>query len=140
MMFPMMVSEADAWNIARAKEYSASDFQITFLEKRTDMKTVSLSEIKLITKPYMSFCPNYTGIETGVLTHTFLSHLNLFNYLCICLFVQNMEAGFSEMRNELQSRDALWGRIQLECQQMHTELQKIREYKDMQEMYVEDNI
>ncbi|XP_010007664.1 PREDICTED: deuterosome protein 1, partial [Nestor notabilis] len=53
---------------------------------------------------------------------------------------QNMEAGFSEMRNELQSRDALWRRIQLECQQMHTELQKIRDYKDMQEIYVEDNI
>ncbi|XP_030332221.1 deuterosome assembly protein 1 [Strigops habroptila] len=48
---------------------------------------------------------------------------------------QNMEAGFSEMRNELQSRDALWRRIQLECQQMHTELQKIRQYKDMQEMH-----
>ncbi|KAM4681986.1 deuterosome assembly protein 1 [Amazona ochrocephala] len=48
---------------------------------------------------------------------------------------QNMEAGFSEMRNELQSRDALWRRIQLECQQMHAELQKIRDYKDMQEMH-----
>ncbi|NXD68309.1 DEUP1 protein, partial [Eolophus roseicapillus] len=46
-----------------------------------------------------------------------------------------MEAGFSEMRNELQSRDALWRRIQLECQQMHTELQKIREYKDMKEVH-----
>ncbi|XP_074937246.1 deuterosome assembly protein 1 [Phalacrocorax aristotelis] len=47
---------------------------------------------------------------------------------------QNMEAGFSEMRNELQSRDALWRRIQLECQQLHTELLKIRDYKDMQEI------
>ncbi|KAM6317154.1 deuterosome assembly protein 1 [Aegotheles albertisi] len=46
---------------------------------------------------------------------------------------QNMEAGFSKLRNELQSRDALWRRIQLECQQLHTELLKIREYKDMQE-------
>ncbi|KFQ64396.1 Coiled-coil domain-containing protein 67, partial [Phaethon lepturus] len=45
---------------------------------------------------------------------------------------QNMEADFSEMRNELQSRDALWGRIQLECQQLHTELLKTRRYKDMQ--------
>ncbi|NXE26100.1 DEUP1 protein, partial [Ardeotis kori] len=44
-----------------------------------------------------------------------------------------MEANFSEMRNELQSRDALWRRIQLECQQLHTELLNIREYKDMQE-------
>ncbi|KAM9263239.1 deuterosome assembly protein 1 [Cariama cristata] len=49
---------------------------------------------------------------------------------------QNMEAGFSEMRNELQSRDALWRRIQLECQQLHTELLKIREYKDMQEIQI----
>uniref|UniRef100_A0A672TQU0 CEP63/Deup1 CEP152 binding coiled coil domain-containing protein n=1 Tax=Strigops habroptila TaxID=2489341 RepID=A0A672TQU0_STRHB len=49
-------------------------------------------------------------------------------------------AGFSEMRNELQSRDALWRRIQLECQQMHTELQKIRQYKDMQEMYLKELI
>uniref|UniRef100_A0A8C6N7U0 CEP63/Deup1 CEP152 binding coiled coil domain-containing protein n=1 Tax=Melopsittacus undulatus TaxID=13146 RepID=A0A8C6N7U0_MELUD len=40
-----------------------------------------------------------------------------------------MEAGFSEMRNELQSRDALWRKIQLECQQMHTELQKTREHQ-----------
>ncbi|NWS53818.1 DEUP1 protein, partial [Chunga burmeisteri] len=47
-----------------------------------------------------------------------------------------MEAGFSEMRNELQSRDALWRRIQLECQQLHTELLKIREYKDMQEIQI----
>ncbi|XP_054245539.1 deuterosome assembly protein 1 [Indicator indicator] len=47
---------------------------------------------------------------------------------------QNIEAGFSEMRNELQSRDALWRRIQLECQQLHTELLKIREYKDAQEI------
>nr|XP_009930872.1 PREDICTED: deuterosome protein 1 [Opisthocomus hoazin] len=49
---------------------------------------------------------------------------------------QNMEAGFSEMRNELQSRDALWRRIQLECQQLHAELLKIREYKDMQEIQI----
>lgn len=26
MMFPVIVSEIDNWNIARAKEYSASDF------------------------------------------------------------------------------------------------------------------
>ncbi|NWX06312.1 DEUP1 protein, partial [Caloenas nicobarica] len=44
-----------------------------------------------------------------------------------------MEVAFSEMRNELQSRDALWRKIQLECQQLHAELLKIREYKDMQE-------
>ncbi|KAM6144823.1 deuterosome assembly protein 1 [Phoenicopterus ruber ruber] len=49
---------------------------------------------------------------------------------------QNMEAGFSEMRNELQSWDALWRRIQLECQQLHAELLKIREYKDMQEFQI----
>ncbi|NXI65356.1 DEUP1 protein, partial [Anseranas semipalmata] len=47
-----------------------------------------------------------------------------------------MEASFSEMRKELQSRDALWRRIQLECQQLHTELLKIREYKDMQEIQI----
>ncbi|NXO47771.1 DEUP1 protein, partial [Aramus guarauna] len=47
-----------------------------------------------------------------------------------------MEASFSEMRNELQSRDALWRRIQLECKQLHTELLKIREYKDMQEIQI----
>ncbi|XP_067145782.1 deuterosome assembly protein 1 [Apteryx mantelli] len=49
---------------------------------------------------------------------------------------QNMEAGFSEMRNELQSRDALWKGIQLECQQLHTELLKIRQHKDMQEIQI----
>ncbi|KFW62893.1 Coiled-coil domain-containing protein 67, partial [Pygoscelis adeliae] len=49
---------------------------------------------------------------------------------------QNMEAGFSEMRNELQSWDALWRRIQLECQQLHAELLKISEYKDMQEIQI----
>ncbi|XP_053940521.1 deuterosome assembly protein 1 [Cuculus canorus] len=49
---------------------------------------------------------------------------------------QSMEAGFSEIRNELQSRDALWRRIQLECQQLHMELSKIREYKDMQEIQI----
>ncbi|KFU83560.1 Coiled-coil domain-containing protein 67, partial [Chaetura pelagica] len=49
---------------------------------------------------------------------------------------QNMEAGLSEMRNELQSRDALWRRIQLECQQLHTELLKVKEHKDMQEIQI----
>ncbi|NXN62125.1 DEUP1 protein, partial [Rynchops niger] len=47
-----------------------------------------------------------------------------------------MEAEFSEIRNELESRDALWRRIQLECQQLHTGLLKIREYKDMQEIQI----
>ncbi|NWI47362.1 DEUP1 protein, partial [Picathartes gymnocephalus] len=45
-----------------------------------------------------------------------------------------MVADVSEMRNELQSRDSLWRKIQLECQQLYTELLKIKEYKDMQEM------
>ncbi|KAM6419722.1 deuterosome assembly protein 1 [Pluvialis apricaria] len=49
---------------------------------------------------------------------------------------QHMEADFSEMRDELQSRDALWRRIQLECQQLHAELLKIREYEDMQEIQI----
>ncbi|NWW50203.1 DEUP1 protein, partial [Pedionomus torquatus] len=48
-----------------------------------------------------------------------------------------MEADFSEMRKELQSRDARWRRIQLECQQLHAELLKIREYKDMQEIQIQ---
>ncbi|NWR29099.1 DEUP1 protein, partial [Tachuris rubrigastra] len=47
-----------------------------------------------------------------------------------------MEADFSEMRYELQSRDGLWRRMQLECQQLHTELLKIKEYKDMQEIQI----
>ncbi|KAL2311122.1 hypothetical protein Nmel_002810 [Mimus melanotis] len=49
---------------------------------------------------------------------------------------QNMEADVSEMRNELQSRDGLWRRIQLECQKLYTELLKIKEYKDMQEIQI----
>ncbi|NXT49371.1 DEUP1 protein, partial [Pluvianellus socialis] len=47
-----------------------------------------------------------------------------------------MEADFSEMRNELQSWDALWRRIQLECQQLHAEFLKIREYEDMQAIQI----
>ncbi|NWV64940.1 DEUP1 protein, partial [Malurus elegans] len=47
-----------------------------------------------------------------------------------------MEADVSEMRNELQSRDSLWRRMQLECQQLHTELLKIKKYKDMQEIQI----
>ncbi|NWZ32766.1 DEUP1 protein, partial [Asarcornis scutulata] len=43
-----------------------------------------------------------------------------------------MEASFSEMKKELQSRDALWRRIHLECQQLHTELLKIREMQEIQ--------
>ncbi|NXC48361.1 DEUP1 protein, partial [Penelope pileata] len=49
---------------------------------------------------------------------------------------QNMEASFLEMRNELQSRDALWRKIQLECQQLRAELLTIREYKDMQDIQI----
>ncbi|NXX11923.1 DEUP1 protein, partial [Podargus strigoides] len=45
-----------------------------------------------------------------------------------------MEVGFSEMRNELQSQDAVWRRLQLDCQQLHTELLKIRDYKDLKEI------
>ncbi|XP_040517785.1 deuterosome assembly protein 1 isoform X10 [Gallus gallus] len=48
---------------------------------------------------------------------------------------QNMEASFSEMRNELQSRDALWRKIQLECQQLRAELLKVRENKDKQKTH-----
>ncbi|NXB51106.1 DEUP1 protein, partial [Leucopsar rothschildi] len=47
-----------------------------------------------------------------------------------------MEADVSEMRNELQSRDGLWRRIQLECQKLYTELLKIKEYEDMQEIQI----
>ncbi|NWR70434.1 DEUP1 protein, partial [Centropus unirufus] len=47
-----------------------------------------------------------------------------------------MEAGFSKMRNELQSRDSLWRRIQLECDQLCRELSKIRKHKDMQEIQI----
>ncbi|XP_019467835.1 deuterosome assembly protein 1 isoform X3 [Meleagris gallopavo] len=52
-----------------------------------------------------------------------------------CNLFQNIEASFSEMRNELQSRDALWRKIQLEYQQLRAELLKIIELKDMQEMH-----
>ncbi|NWT36057.1 DEUP1 protein, partial [Chroicocephalus maculipennis] len=38
-----------------------------------------------------------------------------------------MEAEFSEMRNELQSRDALWRRIQLECHQHQSSCVQITE-------------
>ncbi|NWS17015.1 DEUP1 protein, partial [Pachyramphus minor] len=47
-----------------------------------------------------------------------------------------MEADFSEMRYELQSQDGLRRRMQLECQQLHTELLKIKGYKDMQEIQI----
>ncbi|XP_064265604.1 deuterosome assembly protein 1 isoform X3 [Passer domesticus] len=53
-----------------------------------------------------------------------------------CNLFQNMEADISDMRNELQSRDGLWRRIQLECQKLYTELLKIKEYKDMQEIQI----
>ncbi|XP_040517782.1 deuterosome assembly protein 1 isoform X13 [Gallus gallus] len=52
-----------------------------------------------------------------------------------CNLFQNMEASFSEMRNELQSRDALWRKIQLECQQLRAELLKVRENKDKQKTH-----
>nr|XP_009491362.1 PREDICTED: deuterosome protein 1 [Pelecanus crispus] len=64
-------------------------------------------------------------------------NLKLWEDLKMCQnHCQNMETGFSEIRNELQSRDALWRKIQLECQQLHTELLKIREYKDTQEIQI----
>lgn len=47
-----------------------------------------------------------------------------------------MEADILEIRNELQSRDGLWRRIQLECQKLYTELMQIKEYKDMQEIQI----
>ncbi|EMP26653.1 Coiled-coil domain-containing protein 67 [Chelonia mydas] len=46
---------------------------------------------------------------------------------------QNMEAGLSEMRNELQSRDALWRGMEAEFQQLRKELLKIGECKNIQE-------
>ncbi|NXD24364.1 DEUP1 protein, partial [Spelaeornis formosus] len=47
-----------------------------------------------------------------------------------------IEADVSEMRNELQSRDGLWRRIQLECQKLYTELLKIKGCKDTQETQI----
>uniref|UniRef100_A0A8C2Y6P3 Deuterosome assembly protein 1 n=1 Tax=Coturnix japonica TaxID=93934 RepID=A0A8C2Y6P3_COTJA len=52
-----------------------------------------------------------------------------------CNLFQNIETSFSEMRNELQSQDALWKKIQLECQQLCAELLKIKEHNDKQEMH-----
>ncbi|XP_039912033.1 deuterosome assembly protein 1 isoform X4 [Hirundo rustica] len=49
---------------------------------------------------------------------------------------QNMEADVSEMRNELQSRDGFWRRIQQECQKLYTELLKIKGYNDIQEIQI----
>ncbi|XP_067423483.1 deuterosome assembly protein 1 [Emydura macquarii macquarii] len=46
---------------------------------------------------------------------------------------QNMEAGLSEMRNELQSREALWRGVEAEFQQWRKELLKIGECKNIQE-------
>ncbi|XP_019380143.1 PREDICTED: deuterosome assembly protein 1 isoform X2 [Gavialis gangeticus] len=46
---------------------------------------------------------------------------------------QNMEAGLSEMKNELQTRDALWKAVKMECQQLRKELLKIGENKNVQE-------
>ncbi|XP_039377891.1 deuterosome assembly protein 1 isoform X4 [Mauremys reevesii] len=46
---------------------------------------------------------------------------------------QNMEAGLSEMRNELQSRDALWRGMEVEFQQLRKELLKYGECKNIQE-------
>ncbi|NXQ66815.1 DEUP1 protein, partial [Quiscalus mexicanus] len=47
-----------------------------------------------------------------------------------------MEADISNMRNELQSRDGLWRKMQLECQKLYIELLKIKEYKDIQEIQI----
>ncbi|NXW70520.1 DEUP1 protein, partial [Hirundo rustica] len=47
-----------------------------------------------------------------------------------------MEADVSEMRNELQSRDGFWRRIQQECQKLYTELLKIKGYNDIQEIQI----
>ncbi|KAH1186826.1 deuterosome assembly protein 1 isoform X1 [Mauremys mutica] len=46
---------------------------------------------------------------------------------------QNVEAGLSEMRNELQSRDALWRGMEAEFQQLRKELLKYGECKNIQE-------
>lgn len=43
-MLPMIISEADSLNIARAKEYSESDFQM----RGTDKEAVCFSEIKIM--------------------------------------------------------------------------------------------
>ncbi|XP_019380144.1 PREDICTED: deuterosome assembly protein 1 isoform X3 [Gavialis gangeticus] len=47
--------------------------------------------------------------------------------------LENMEAGLSEMKNELQTRDALWKAVKMECQQLRKELLKIGENKNVQE-------
>uniref|UniRef100_A0A8C4VP27 Deuterosome assembly protein 1 n=1 Tax=Gopherus evgoodei TaxID=1825980 RepID=A0A8C4VP27_9SAUR len=46
---------------------------------------------------------------------------------------QNVEAGLSEMRNELQSHDALWRGMEVEFQQLRKELLKYGECKNIQE-------
>uniref|UniRef100_A0A8D0H9F2 Deuterosome assembly protein 1 n=1 Tax=Sphenodon punctatus TaxID=8508 RepID=A0A8D0H9F2_SPHPU len=49
---------------------------------------------------------------------------------------QNKEAEFSEMRNELQSRNDLLEVAELECQQLRKELLKTGDYKNMQEIQI----
>ncbi|KYO43023.1 deuterosome protein 1 isoform A [Alligator mississippiensis] len=47
--------------------------------------------------------------------------------------LENVEAGLSEMKNELQTRDALWKGVKMECQQLRKELLKIGENRNVQE-------
>uniref|UniRef100_A0A674K638 CEP63/Deup1 CEP152 binding coiled coil domain-containing protein n=1 Tax=Terrapene triunguis TaxID=2587831 RepID=A0A674K638_9SAUR len=51
----------------------------------------------------------------------------------LCYKTMEFKAGLSEMRNELQSRDALWRGMEAEFQQLRKELFKIGECKNIQE-------
>ncbi|NXI23642.1 DEUP1 protein, partial [Sterrhoptilus dennistouni] len=51
-----------------------------------------------------------------------------------------MEADVSEMRNELQTRDGLWRRIQLECQKLYTELLKIKDMQEIQKKHQSSHV
>jgi hypothetical protein len=56
--------------------------------------------------------------------------MSIRNFQC---FMQAMEAGLSEVKNELQSRDDLLRIIEMERLQLHRELWKIGECQNAQE-------
>uniref|UniRef100_A0A8C3DEV0 CEP63/Deup1 N-terminal domain-containing protein n=1 Tax=Corvus moneduloides TaxID=1196302 RepID=A0A8C3DEV0_CORMO len=99
---------------------------ITYAQPRSENDDLTIEKLKAIVN---EIARNKNKLEE----ENMKLHEDLKMYQNQC---QNMEADVSEMRNELQSRDSLWRRIHLECQQLHKELLKIKEYKDMQEIQI----
>ncbi|XP_006018697.1 deuterosome assembly protein 1 isoform X3 [Alligator sinensis] len=116
------------------KQTQNYQFQISSKKQKKD-DTITSSQPRVEKDEFiiekLKFTVNEIAINRNKLEEEnlkFQQELKMYQKQC-----QNVEAGLSEMKNELQTRDALWKGVKMECQQLRKELLKIGENRNVQE-------